>query len=286
MKKKVKELAKQHQKIQSLMRHVNEKTLLDAHEKQPNSDTKQRYGEGVDKNINVLLKRMKKSSYFPQSRYRYSKSSSDEWNLEHEFKVFEDEIVADVFKEILMSIYEIKGCVTVLSGLNESESIVKSQCKRMLLPMLCDINLSRPICNADKEELIAFLKENIADKKFMQYIKRFLQSGILESGNKLEIDSRGMLALLLNRIFIYHRLRDWLTSKRGKETFKMKFWMDEEKFSFAFWNSDDLLLFRRMLLCAQNELGLEAGIEMPKAFQKRCKIQCTVRRVIGQQAEK
>ena len=100
------------------MSHVNKRTLEQSYLRQADSVMKQRYGERLDENINVLLKRMKKSSYFPQSQHRYSESSNDEWNLKHEFKAFEDEIVADVFKEILMLIYDVKGHITISSGLN------------------------------------------------------------------------------------------------------------------------------------------------------------------------
>lgn len=277
MQNEVKALAQQYPKIQSLMRYVNKDTLLEAYKKQPNSDMKRRYGEEVDGNLNVLLKRMKKMSYYPQSQLRYSESGSDKWKLKREFKVFEDEIVADVLQEILMSIYEVKGRLTISSGLNESKSRVNSRHKRILLPMLCEINLSRPMSDADKEELIIFLEENISDRKFMQYIKRFLQSGTLECGNILETDSRGSLSSMLIRIFLFHKFRGWLTSKRELAGPVMKFWIYGRKFSFAFWNWGVSSRFRQMLLSIQDELGVKINIISPNGLRNRPKTQYSIR---------
>lgn len=278
MKNEVKALAQQYPKIQSLMRYVNKETLLEAYEKQPNSNMKHRYGNRVDENINVLLRRMKQSSYFPQSQHGYSKLSSDEWNLKHEFKVFEDKIVADVLKKILMSIYEVKGCVTFSSGLNEPKVTVNSRHRRLLLPILCEINLSGPISNADKEELITFLGENIADRKFMQFIKRFLHSGILKRGNISEKDSRDLLASMLLRIFIYHSLRDRLISGRTEVGCKMKLWVRKGIYIFATQDSGDLFRLEQMLLNMGNEYGLKIDITMPKAYQNRRKTMHPVKR--------
>lgn len=42
--------------------------------------------------------------------------------------------------------------------------------------------------NLDQEWLMEFLGHDIADKNFLRYVSRFLKSGIMEDGTRLESD--------------------------------------------------------------------------------------------------
>lgn len=252
--KKIVDLSKKYDAVQNIMPNVNEKTLIEAYWIQPDSAIKMLYGENLEENIQKLLCRMKEFSYYPQSRPVYSESNSDERDSKLEFGAFEDEIVADVFRKILEAIYSVKGCLSISPEFTKMELMVCSKHKRIPSLWPCAINLSKPMDNAENGRLTAFLQENIADRNFMRYIKRFLSSGIAESGNMLEADSKALLSSILIKIYCYHMLKEWLISKKAEISCRMCFCIAGNKFLFLFSDLCDESRIRSMLLREQSKL--------------------------------
>lgn len=108
-------LVARYDRVQPLMKYVNNDTLKESYKKQPKGKavgvdgvTKEQYGENIDENIENLLIRMKKFSYrpYPVRRAFIPKGNGKIRGLG--IPSFEDKVVQGVFKEILEAIYEPK----------------------------------------------------------------------------------------------------------------------------------------------------------------------------------
>lgn len=253
MKNEIAKLARGHKRVQSIMPYVNMETLADSFKKQPDSVEKERYGDNLETNIKELYRRMKAFSYFPQRINGNLKMGN--MGAKKEFKIFEDNLVADVFKEILEALYSVKGSMSILPKYKESGSTAYLHSQRIPLPRYYTIGVNRSLNDADKEMLIAFLEENIADRSFMRYVNRFLQSGILECGNMLEEDSREQLSSTLIKIFCYCILREWLTLKRIEIRNSLYFSINGDNFLFVFSDRSDESRIKSMMLRERSKLG-------------------------------
>lgn len=253
MQNEIAKRAREHKRVQSIMSYVNKEALVESFKKQPNSAEKRQYGENLETNIKELYRRMKAFSYFPQRINGNLKMGN--MGAKKEFKILEDNLVADVFKEILEVLYSVKGSMSILPKHKETESIAYLHSQRIPLPRYYTIGVNRSLNDADKEMLIAFLEENIADRNFMRYINRFLQSGILECGNMLEKDSRERLSSTLIKIFCYYILREWLILKSTEIRDGLYFGISGDNFLFVFSDRSDESRIRSILLSEQSELG-------------------------------
>lgn len=145
--------------------------------------------------------------------------------------------------------------MSILPKYKESGSTAYLHSQRIPLPRYYTIGVNRSLNDADKEMLIAFLEENIADRNFMRYINRFLQSGILECGNMSEKDSRERLSSTLIKIFCYYILREWLILKSAEIRDGLYFSIGGDNFLFVFSDRSDEFRIRSMLLSGQSILG-------------------------------
>lgn len=141
-------LVARYDRVQSLMKYVNNDTLKESYKKQPKGNGKMR-GLGIPS--------------------------------------FEDKVVQGVFKEILEAIYEPKfkdfyfgfrpnrSCHDAIQRVNKH--IMANKVNYIL-----DADIKGFFDNIDHDWMINFLEHDIADKNFIRYIKRFLIGGVMEDG--------------------------------------------------------------------------------------------------------
>lgn len=167
---------KQYGRIQAIMRYVDKKTLKESYKRlmqKGGEGIGAEYGKKLDENLDNLLMRMKKFSYFPQPKNHVTSNGNQ--NCKYAVRAFEDEIVQEVFRKLLEVIYK---------ALAEREQpCSENQMKQVncLGKLSLKIKSKEFSGNVNEKELIEFLKQDIADKNFIKYIKRFLDSGILYS---------------------------------------------------------------------------------------------------------
>ena len=169
---------KQYDKIQSLMRYINLNTLKSSYHKLMKGGDEgigAEYGKNLDENLSNLLRRMKNFSYFPQPKN--CASSNGNWKRKYAIRAFEDEIVQGVFKEILEAIYESKVKQRI-ADLKKIGSLKKSCNKVKVHVAWIEIDIEKFLVKCNQESLINFLEQDIADRNFIRYIRRFLQSGV------------------------------------------------------------------------------------------------------------
>lgn len=195
MKTEIKILEKKYSRIQSIMRFVNEETLRKAYEKQPEGNAKQIYGEHLDENIRELLRRMKASSYFPQSSDRIRLTNADMGNKIYILRAFEDRLLQCLFKEILDAIFESK-IHRKMADLKKKTLTMKSRKVVIIAKTVIAIDVVQFLRKIDQKSLVDFLKQSVADRTFIKYCERFLRSGMKLLGECADLGGEAVVCFI------------------------------------------------------------------------------------------
>lgn len=198
---RISNIAKEHQKIDTVMYAINKANLKESAKKMKGNKatgidqvTKQEYMANIDENIDKLIKRMKRMSYKPKAvkRVYIPKPGSDK-KRPLGIPAIEDKIVQDVMTQILNAIYE-PMFKEFSYGFRQQRSC--HQAIAYLDKMICrentnyvvDLDIKGFFDNINHNWLIKMLEYRINDRVYIRYIKRFLKSGILEQGKRINTE--------------------------------------------------------------------------------------------------
>lgn len=187
--------------VQGLMKYINYDSILEQHKRQEKGKAtgidgvdKMEYEENLKSNIEELIQEMKAFKFRPApvKRVYIPKTGSNKLRPLG-IPAYRDKLVQGVFAEILNEIYENiflncsygfrpkRSCHDAIRELNET-------IKNKRVNYIVDADIKGFFENVDHEWLIKFLGHTIKDKHFIRYIKRFLNSGIMEQGKKIKVD--------------------------------------------------------------------------------------------------
>lgn len=215
-----------HKTVQGIMKYVNQEALIEQHKKQEknkatgiDSVNKMDYGENLKKNTEELIDRMKSMSYRPQEvkRVYIPKTGSNELRPLG-IPAYEDRLVQGTMADVLNEIYEHifldcsfgfrpgKDCHQAIKKLDEI--IMKKN-----INYVVDADIKGFFNNVNHEWLVKFLELTIQDPKFIQYIVRFLKSGIMENMQHYESDrgtpQGGLISPILANVYLHYVLDLW-----------------------------------------------------------------------------
>ena len=215
-----------YKKLQTIMYHINERTLINEHRKQSTSKasgidkvTKDKYEINLYDNIENLLKRMKNFKYKPQAVRRTYIPKANGKLRPLGIPAYEDKLVQGVMANILNEIYEPRFLECSL-GFREKRdchmAIAKIKKTIMTRPInyILDADIKGFFDNVDHKWLIKFLENDIEDKNFIRYVVRFLKSGIMEKDILEEslkgTPQGGLISPILANVYLHYVLDLWV----------------------------------------------------------------------------
>lgn len=218
--------AQKHEKVQTIMHYVNKQNLMEEHKRQKSEKAKgvdkvgkDEYGVNLEENIENLIARMRTFSYRPQAvRRTYIPKAGSDKLRPLGIPAYEDKLVQGVMRKVLDQIYE--GKFFDLSyGFREGKSChqaireVNQIIMTKKVSFIVDADIKGFFDNVNHEWLIKFLENDIEDKNFLRYIKRFLKSGIIEEMKFYESDKGtpqgGLISPVCANVYLHYVLDMW-----------------------------------------------------------------------------
>ncbi len=272
-------------KVQNLASYINEQSLFESHKKLSakkavgiDGVSKVDYAVNLNANIIHLVERMKKGSYRPEPSLRkYIPKDGSNKMRPLGLSCYEDKLVENVIARILTEVYEPKfynesfgfrprrNCHQAVRELIENIQYRKTN-------YIVEADIRGFFDNVDHEWMIKFLEHDIADKKFIETIKKFLETGIMEDGKLLSSEKgtpqgNGASPLLAN-IYLHYVLDTWFAirvKRQCKGEANLVRYCDD--FVCSFQNKWEAEQFYIALIERFAEFGLELAPEKTKILE-------------------
>lgn len=211
-------------KVQNLMHLVSEETLREEHRKQSGRKatgvdgvTKEEYGARLNENLNDLIGRMKRFSYKPKAVRRTYIPKTNGSMRPLGIPSYEDKLVQGVMANILNDVYEprfLDSSHGFRPGRNAHQVVrfINQTIMTKKVNYVLEADIKGFFDNVDHDWLMKFLGNDIEDKNFLRYIKRFLIAGVMEDGQQLASDrgtpQGGLISPILANVYLHYVL-DW-----------------------------------------------------------------------------
>ena len=189
--------------------------------------TKDEYLMNKEKNLEILLKKLKNKSYRPSPARKVNIPKSNGKVRGLAIANFEDKIVQLALMKLIEAIYEPKFTNNMFGfrpgrGCHDALRQISIDIERHFTNYVVEADIKGYFDNINHKKLIDCLKLHIKDQNVLMLVKKFLKVGILENG-KFQIGEYGtpqgsILSPVLANIYMYYLLIIWFEDTVKKES--------------------------------------------------------------------
>jgi len=181
--------------------------------------TVEEYGMGLDKNVELLLERMKQWKYRPQPVRRVYIEKSNGKLRPLGIPSVEDKMVQMCIKKILEAIFEVDFLDTSYgfrSGRSCHQALNRVDKITMQRPVnyVIDADIKGFFDNVDHKLMRNCLEQRISDKFFLRLMVRMLKNGVFEEGRCMKPEKGtpqgAVLSPVLSNIYLHYAVDIWL----------------------------------------------------------------------------
>ena len=272
-------------KVQNLASYINVDTLRAIHKTMDrrkasgiDKATKDEYEQNLEGNLENLVKRMKNGSYWPKpSRRVYIPKETKGKMRPLGISCYEDKLVENAIAQILGQIYEPKFYKESF-GFRPNRNC--HQAVREIIEMVqyrktnyvVEADIKGFFDNVDHDWLMKMLSHDIADRRFLGIVEKFLKAGVMEQGKYLDSEKgtpqgNGASPILAN-IYLHYVLDNWfdVIVKRQcqGECYLIRY---ADDFVCCFQNQREAEVFKQRLEERFGKYGLELAEEKTKILE-------------------
>ena len=213
-------------KVQNLASYIDEELLKSIHRRMEKNKasgvdkmTKEEYEVNLDDNLKKLVARMKNGSYRPNPTRRvYIPKDGSRKMRPLGISCYEDKLVENAVAQILPMVYEPKfypcsfgfrpgrNCHMAVREIIEMVQYRKTN-------YVVEADIRSYFDTIPHDWLMKMLEHDIADRRFLEIIRRFLKAGVMENGKYLDSESgspqgNGASPVLAN-VYLHYVLDNW-----------------------------------------------------------------------------
>jgi len=274
------------QKVRNLASNMNKGTLLAIHTKMDGRKAvgvdgvrKEDYAENLMDNLDNLVARLKHESYKPNdSRRVYIEKPGSSKKRPLGISCYEDKLVETNVAQLLEIVYEpiFKDfSYGFRPGRNCHQAIRKviDEVQHRKVSYVVEADIRSFFDTLDHDWLIKFLEHDIADRKFVDIVRKELKAGIMEEGKHLDKErgtpQGGCASAVLANVYLHYVLDNWFTWEVRKGMYRGEAYLTRyaDDFVAGFQYREDAERFYGLLGERMAQFGLALAEEKTRILE-------------------